>query len=88
MSREQADQVALAVDNPRKPTFPWPFADRTPSYVPRKFTPAPIPEDQEVPTVWSKGEGPDFWDGLTPYIVAAIITLGCVAFAAAALIRW
>jgi len=75
MSRDQADQVALAVDQPRKPAFPWPFANRTPSYVPRKFTPQPI----DPPTVWARPISFDF-DRLWPYYFAAGLTLCGVAF--------
>lgn len=47
------DAVALAVDQPRNGGFPWPYADRTPSFTsvsikPHRMLPG------AVPTVWVK----------------------------------
>lgn len=47
-AREQSDAVALAVDTPKKPAFPWPFAGNTPSFTPKSIKPGPV----ETPTVW------------------------------------
>jgi len=87
MSREQADQVALAVDgwdisapvrsgscDPTKPlsaTF-YKNAIASGSIVP------PLGESARV-------RNSDWWTGIC---VICIVTLGIVAFAAAALIRW
>ncbi len=79
--RNSADDVALAVDKPKK--FPWPFADRTPSFVPKSIKPGPLPGAAPPRPVVLGGRplsqpmSTDFRVRLT---VAAIVALGALAF--------
>jgi hypothetical protein len=83
MSRAQADEVALAVDAPTdKRGFPWPYADRKPSFVPKNITPAPLPPidpllDVAEPFRIDGGPEPDrMW----PYVLAAVVSSCGLAF--------
>ena len=82
MSRDQADQVALAVDRPmpRGEQNCNPFANVV-------FVKNAIASGSIVPPAGESARvrNSDWWTGIC---VICIVSLGIVAFAAAALIRW
>jgi len=75
MSREQADQVALAVDNPFENKTWVKNAIAAGSIIPRTDTPASVRMEN-----W-------LW-GMGAIIAAGFVVVGILVFIAAAIIRW
>jgi len=88
MSRDQADQVALAVDDPRHYKLNSPTQLRLLAEpLSKTFYKNAIASGSIVPPIGESARvrNSDWWTGIC---VICIVTLGIVAFAAAALIRW